>query len=70
MTAVDTTGMGAQPGPLAELSVVRPLDISVVMPCLNEAETLASCIAKAKTGLEKTGVSGEILIAVTFNLGY
>jgi glycosyltransferase involved in cell wall biosynthesis len=33
------------------------------MPCLNEAETLASCIAKAKTGIEKAGVSGEVLIA-------
>ena len=33
------------------------------MPCLNEAETLASCIAKAKTGIETAGVSGEIVIA-------
>jgi len=33
------------------------------MPCLNEAETLASCIAKAKTGIERAGVSGEIVIA-------
>ena len=33
------------------------------MPCLNEAETLASCIAKAKAGIAKAGVSGEIMIA-------
>src|SRR6187402_109316 len=33
------------------------------MPCLNEAETLAACIAKAKIGIEKAGVSGEIVIA-------
>ncbi|MDR3405652.1 MAG: glycosyltransferase family 2 protein [Chthoniobacter sp.] len=33
------------------------------MPCLNEAETLAVCIARAKSGLERTGVSGEIIIA-------
>ena len=33
------------------------------MPCLNEAETLAACISKAKTGLENAQVSGEILIA-------
>jgi glycosyltransferase involved in cell wall biosynthesis len=33
------------------------------MPCLNEAETLARCIEKAKTGIQKSGVRGEILIA-------
>jgi glycosyltransferase involved in cell wall biosynthesis len=33
------------------------------MPCLNEAETLAQCIEKARTGLAKAGVTGEILIA-------
>ncbi len=33
------------------------------MPCLNEAETLAACIAKAERGLSESGVEGEILIA-------
>ena len=33
------------------------------MPCLDEAETLARCIEKAKTGIQKSGVRGEILIA-------
>jgi hypothetical protein len=32
------------------------------MPCLNEAETLASCIVKAQRYLDRSGVSGEILI--------
>ena len=31
------------------------------MPCLNEAETLAACIQKARLGLERAGVRGEIL---------
>jgi hypothetical protein len=39
------------------------LDLTILMPCLNEAETLAACIAKAKLGLERAGVSGEVLIA-------
>jgi glycosyltransferase involved in cell wall biosynthesis len=39
------------------------LDLTILMPCLNEAETLARCIEKAKKGLEKSGVRGEILIA-------
>src|SRR5471032_2130011 len=33
------------------------------MPCLNEAETLARCIEKAKVGIQRSGVRGEILIA-------
>jgi len=34
-----------------------------VMPCLNEAETLASCIRKAQIGIEEAGVKGEIVIS-------
>ena len=33
------------------------------MPCLNEAETIARCIEKAKVGIQRAGVSGEILVA-------
>jgi hypothetical protein len=33
------------------------------MPCLNEAETLRSCIQKARAGMERLGLAGEILIA-------
>jgi glycosyltransferase involved in cell wall biosynthesis len=39
------------------------MQLSIVMPCLNEAETLATCIRKARKGIEQAGVSGEILIA-------
>lgn len=37
--------------------------ISIVMPCLNEAETLASCIKKANDWLSSSGLDGEVLIA-------
>ena len=33
------------------------------MPCLNEAETLARCIEKARAGIESAGVKGEIIVA-------
>ncbi len=33
------------------------------MPCLDEAETLALCITKARSFLDRTGIAGEILIA-------
>ena len=39
------------------------IELSIVMPCLNEAETLARCIEKAKLGIERAGIVGEILIA-------
>jgi len=41
----------------------NPLELSILMPCLNEAETLQKCIAKAKIFLEKNKINGEILIA-------
>jgi glycosyltransferase involved in cell wall biosynthesis len=39
------------------------VDLSIVMPCLNEAETIAPCIEKARLGIERSGVRGEIVIA-------
>jgi glycosyltransferase involved in cell wall biosynthesis len=39
------------------------IELSIVMPCLNEAETLATCIKKARGFLEAENVSGEIVIA-------
>lgn len=39
------------------------IEVSVVMPCLNEAETLAVCIEKAQGSLRELNVAGEILIA-------
>lgn len=38
-------------------------ELSIVMPCLNEIETLEVCIKKAQKGLEKSQVKGEIIIA-------
>ncbi len=38
-------------------------EVTVIMPCLNEAETLAGCIAAARAGLAAAGVAGEIVIA-------
>jgi glycosyltransferase involved in cell wall biosynthesis len=41
----------------------EPVELTILMPCLNEAETLARCIEKAKIGIQKSGVRGEIVIA-------
>src|SRR5882672_7621038 len=38
-------------------------EITVLMPCLNEAETVGVCIKKALASIESLGVNGEVLIA-------
>ncbi len=38
------------------------IELSIVMPCLNEAETLEKCIMKARSFLDRSGVAGEIVI--------
>ncbi len=48
----DMRGPGAGPS----------IELSIVMPCLNEAETLAACIQKAIGFLAANGVSGEVVI--------
>src|SRR2546427_6234920 len=37
----------------------RGPELSVVMPCLNEAETLGGCVEKARRFLEENGIEGE-----------
>jgi glycosyltransferase involved in cell wall biosynthesis len=38
-------------------------ELSIVIPCLNESETIELCIQKAKKFLEKEGIAGEIIVA-------
>jgi glycosyltransferase involved in cell wall biosynthesis len=38
-------------------------ELSIVLPCLNEAETLETCIRKAQGSLVSLGVSGEVIVA-------
>ena len=39
------------------------IEVSIVMPCLNEEESIRQCIAMAQEGLERAGAVGEIVIA-------
>ncbi len=39
------------------------MELTVLMPCLNEAETLEICIRKAKGFLARAAIDGEVLIA-------
>jgi len=55
MVASDSTMSNGQKAP--------PIELTILMPCLNEAETLAICIEKALGFLRRSGISGEVLIA-------
>jgi len=39
------------------------VEVTVLMPCLNEADTLATCIRKARTAMRDAGISGEVVVA-------
>jgi len=44
-------------------AAARAVELTILMPCLNEAETLEVCIRKAMAFLGRAGVDGEVLIA-------
>ena len=41
----------------------EPLDLTILMPCLNEAETIAGCTSEALRALQEQGIRGEVVIA-------
>jgi glycosyltransferase involved in cell wall biosynthesis len=43
--------------------VILDLELTIVMPCLNEARTLATCVRKAQGFLERAGVRGEVVVS-------
>lgn len=45
------------------LADLGALELTILMPCLNEARTLAACVRKARSFLQQAGVSGEVLVA-------
>jgi cellulose synthase/poly-beta-1,6-N-acetylglucosamine synthase-like glycosyltransferase len=52
----------SQISPSADQAPFDP-ELSVVIPCLNEADTLQSCIEKAQAALAEHRVQGEIIVA-------
>jgi glycosyltransferase involved in cell wall biosynthesis len=49
-----------QPVPLRQGEAI---ELSVVMPCLNEAETLEACIRKAQEAMRQANIAGEVIVA-------
>ncbi len=53
-----------QEGAVSHVSAEQTsLDLTILMPCLNEAETIEVCVRKAMTWLTASGLSGEVLVA-------
>ncbi len=42
---------------------MQPMELTILMPCLNEVETLGTCIEKAQGFLSRAKVLGEVLVA-------
>jgi len=51
-----------QPVPLP-VQQTETIEVSVVMPCLNEAETLETCIVKAQRAMQEANIAGEVVVA-------
>ncbi|HSD29981.1 MAG TPA: glycosyltransferase family 2 protein [Vicinamibacteria bacterium] len=48
---------------MAPGSPAPPLEVSIVMPCLNESDTVATCVTKARKALAEAGAEGEVIVA-------
>ena len=46
-----------------DASAASACELSIIMPCLDEAETIGACITKAQGYLARRGIAGEIVIA-------
>ena len=60
MSATEATGRAAEGA--AEKRGGRPR-VSVVIPCLNEAESIATCVSQSLEALRSAGIDGEVVVA-------
>lgn len=59
MAVATTAVLQHSPEPLQ----MGELELTILMPCLNEAETVGTCVAKARSFLQRTGTAGEVVVA-------
>jgi glycosyltransferase involved in cell wall biosynthesis len=53
----------AAPATVESVTAAPLLQLSIVMPCLNEQETVAACVRKALDALHAAALSGEVIVA-------
>ena len=59
----DTMTSASNAATAARTAATGETELSVVMPCLNESDTLAICIEKAQRAMREAGIVGEVVIA-------
>ena len=57
------TILTSERGQSARTDMSQGVDVSVVIPCLNEANSLAYCVDKAMKAFQAAGLSGEVVVA-------
>jgi glycosyltransferase involved in cell wall biosynthesis len=60
---IDSLGAATIVGVPTRGKVTFPVELSILMPCLNEAETIATCVARARESIAKMDLHGEVLVA-------
>jgi hypothetical protein len=61
---VPSAGTGSGELPLAASGEEPPAKrLSVIIPCLNEAETIERCVHAAHTAMQRAGIEGEVIVA-------
>jgi glycosyltransferase involved in cell wall biosynthesis len=60
---VETREPSGSPSPPLVTTVDQPPEVSIVMPCLNEADTLEACIRKAQAAIATASISAEVIVA-------
>lgn len=48
---------------LKRKSTEKQIELSIVLPCLNEERTIGVCVGKARAFIQRNNISGEIIIA-------
>ena len=49
--------------PASEAAKLDRVELTILMPCLNEARTVGQCVAAARGFLQRAGIAGEVLVA-------
>lgn len=63
MESIPNSPNSVNHNPPQPVNAVDSVELSVVMPCLDEARTLATCIGKALGFFKQAGVVGEVVVA-------
>jgi glycosyltransferase involved in cell wall biosynthesis len=58
MASIQSTPKGRD-----EADSSAPIEVSVVIPCLNEAENIEECVRRSQQALEEAGMVGEVIVA-------